>query len=336
MDVIAAHDNYFSNVIASMGTSITDKHVSILKKITNNIVLALDADIAGEEAALRGIIFENSLGAEVKVTVLPQGKDPDEVIRESKESWQKLIDDAIPVMDYTFSRVTAELDLNTARDKSLAVEKLEPIISQMKDLIRESHYFQKLARLADINPNQLQIIFKNKAVERNHSKSFAKENTIAAAPSHNLLTSNPPEEYCLVLLLQHPELKTLSSSIMPEYFENSENREIFNAYLSTENISSIKETLDDFIREHLDGLVAKCLPPDRIEEKFSDCVLRLREEFLRRLERKREAVFASEALSGGSGAELNKLEEQGTEGSSQLRDIFIQRSRGSQKQRRNG
>jgi hypothetical protein len=62
----------------------------------------------------------------------------------------------------------------------------------------------------------------------------------------------------------------------------------------------------------------------------------LREEFLRRLERKREAVFASEAASGGSGAELNKLEEQGTEVSSQLRDIFIQRSRGSQKQRRNG
>ncbi len=280
MDVIAAHDNGFGNVIASMGTAIADRQVSNLKKLSKNIVLALDADTAGEEAALRGIIFENSLGAEVKVAILPKGRDPDDVIRESKDTWQSLINEAIPVMDYTFDRVTAGLDLNTARDKSLAVDRLLPIISQMNDLIRKSHYFQKLARLADITPNQLQMIFKNKAAERNHGKSFNKGNKVAAAPSHNILTSNPREEYYLSLLLQHPELKTLSSSIMPEYFENSENREIFNAYLSTENISSLKETLDDFIREHLDSLVAKSLPDKNLEGRLSDCILLLKKESL--------------------------------------------------------
>lgn len=336
MDVIAAHDNGFNNVIASMGTSITDRQVSILKKLTKNIVLALDADIAGEEAALRGIIFENSLGAEVKVAVLPRDQDPDEVIRESKEIWQKLLDEAIPVMDYTFSRVTAELDLNTARDKSLVVDKLLPLITQINDLVRQAHYLQKLARLVNISENRLEMVIESNRINRSQPRSRAKDKPVATANTQQLFLSNPREEYCLALLLQHPELKSLSSNIMPEYFENSENREIFNAYQLNEGIHAIKDKLDNTIWEHLENLMAKILLPDNVRERLSDCVLRLREEFLRRLERKREAVFASEAASGGSGAELNKLEEQGTEVSSQLRDIFIQRSGGSQKQRRNG
>ena len=335
MDVIAAHDNGFGNVIASMGTSITDKQVSNLKKLTKNIVLALDADTAGEEAALRSIIFEKNLSAEVKVAILPKGKDPDEVIRESKDTWQRLINEVIPVMDYTFNRVTAGLDLNTARDKSLVVDKLLPLITQINDLVRQAHYLQKLARLVNISENRLEMVIEGNRINRSQSRFRVKEKTVTTTGSQHPFLSNPREEYCLALLLNHPELKYLSNNILPEYFENSENREIFNTYLLAESIPSIKDKLDDFIWEHLDNLKARNLLPDRVEERLSDCISRLREEYLRRLERKREAVFASEAASGGSVAELNKLKEQGTEVSSQLRDIFIQRSRGGQKQRRN-
>ncbi|GAI77420.1 unnamed protein product, partial [marine sediment metagenome] len=334
IDVIAAHENGFGNVIASMGTSITDKQISILRKLTKNIILSLDADAAGEEAALRCIGYENSLGAEVKVAILPQGKDPDEVIRKSREAWRSLLDEAIPIIDYTFNRVTSELDLNTARDKSLAVDRLLPIITQVKDLVRQAHYLQKLARLVNISEHRLEMV-----IERNkmsQARLRATEKPGAIIDTGKSLLVNPREEYCLALLLQHPELKHLSGNLLPEYFENSENREIFNTYQQTESTSSIKDNLDNTILEHLDNLIKRSLLPNNIEKRLSDCILRLREEFLRRLERKREVVFASEAASSGSGAELNKLEEQGTEGSAQLRDIFIQRSRGGQKQRRNG
>lgn len=337
MDVIAAHGNGFNNVIASMGTSITDRQVSSLKKLARNIniVLALDADTAGEEAALRSIVFERGLVTEVKVAILPKGKDPDDVIRESKDTWQRLINEAIPVMDYTFNRVTEGLDLNTARDKSLAVDKLLPLITQINDLVRQAHYLQKLAHLVNISENRLEMVIEGNRVKRNRPRFKAKDEPITTASTQNPFLSNPREEYCLALLLNHPELKYLSNSILPEYFENSENREIFNTYLLAESIPSIKDKLDDFIWEHLDNLKARNLLPDNVEERFSDCISRLREEYLRRLERKREALFASEAASGRPGAELLKLEEQGTEGSSQLGDIFVQRSRGGQKQRRN-
>jgi len=81
MDVMMAHQNGFQNVIASMGTSLTEKQVSTLKKLTKNMMLALDADAAGEEATLRAVGYENTLGAEVRVCILPTGKDPDDVRR---------------------------------------------------------------------------------------------------------------------------------------------------------------------------------------------------------------------------------------------------------------
>ena len=335
MDVIAAHDGGFTNAIASMGTSITEKQVLVLKRLSKNIILALDADTAGEEAAMRGIVFENSLGAEVKVAVLPAGKDPDDVIHQSGDTWRQLTGEAIPIMDYVFEHITSGLDLTTAHDKSLAVEKLEPIISQMKDLVRQSHYFQKLAMVVGVEPNQLQLVFKNKAAERNRSKPFAGEKKTAEIPSRKIFAPNPREEYCLSMLLKHPELKHLSGNIMPEYFSGSENREIFNAYRRSDDISSLKDGLDNMIREHFDSLMAKDLLDNRKEERLADCILMLKEEYLRRLERKREAVLSSEAAAKGSGSELGTLEEQGTDVSSQLRDIFMQRAKGSHKQRRN-
>ncbi|UCG54170.1 MAG: DNA primase [Dehalococcoidia bacterium] len=335
MDVIAAHDNGFANVIASMGTSITEKQVKVLKKLTKNIILALDADTAGEEAVLRGIFFENNLGSEVKVALLPSGRDPDEVIRESKGSWQKLIIEAIPVMDYTFSHITAGLDLNTAQGKSLAVDKLLPLITQISNLVRQAHYMQKLARLVNISQNRLEMVIESNRINRSKSRLMIKGETSAATVDSEPFLSNQREEYCLELLLQHPELKAASSSIMPDYFESSENREIFNAYQLTENISSIKDKLDDSIWEHIDRLITKKLTSDKLEERLADCIQLLKRDYFRNLERKKEVILSSEAAIGGSSAELKKLKEQGIESSFQLRDIDIQRSRGGQQQRRN-
>jgi len=141
------------------------------------------------------------------------------------------------------------------------------------------------------------------------------------------LLSKPREEYCLALLLQHPELKARCQELSPEYFESSETREIFLAYKQAEDVQSIKEQLDTAIWEHFDSLISRSLPSSQIEQKFGDCVLNLRTDFLRSLETKKEMVLAQEAELG-SAAELAKLEEQGIDVSVQLRKLFDQRSQG--------
>ncbi len=322
LDVITAHQNGFSNVVASMGTSVTEKQVNTLKRLTRNVALALDADAAGEEAMLRCVDYENTLDAEIKVIVLPAGKDPDDVIREEAKTWRNLLEKALPVVDYTFNMVTSRLDLTKAGDKSSARDKLLPIVVEIKDSTRQDHYLTELSKLTGTSYHNLEI-----ALSRMKSSRRAKESKAEAVKrAMQPIRSNPIEEHCLALLLQHPELKGRDGSPSPEYFENSENREIFIAWQQANDLSSLKENLDAAIWEHLDYLTNKSIISDKIEQRYNDIVLNLRKKFLRNLEAKRAEIFASEAESGGAGADLAKLEEEGIEPSVQLREAFTRKS----------
>jgi len=331
MDVITAHQNGFNNVVASMGTSVTEKQVSSLKKLTKNMILALDADAAGEEAMLRGVGYENTIGAEVRVVILPEGKDPDDVIKENAKIWQKLTtEDALPIVDYTFNMVTAKLDLTTARDKSLAADKLLPLIAEIKDNIRRDHYLQKLTKLIGTSYNSVEATLKEYLARRRAQTPRQAATTRVVRP----VVSNPLEEDCLALLLQHPELKGGGEDFSREYFENSENQEIFVAWQEADSLQTLKEKLDESIHEHLDTLINRSLPTNKLEERYADYNRRLKERYFKNLEAKRAEVFASEAESGGTDAELAKLEEEGIEPSVQLREIFTQKGQRRSETRR--
>ncbi len=334
MDTITAHQNGFQNVVASMGTSVTEKQVNAVKKLTRNTALALDADTAGEEAMLRGVAYENILGTEVRIILLPEGKDPDEVIKEDPEVWQQLVAEARPVTDYTFDTVIAKLDLTTARDKSLAVDKLLPIIAEIKDDIRRDHYLTKLGELVGASYHSMEAALSRIRPDRRARETRPEAVARATQP----LLSSPVEEYCLALLLQHPELKANYQSLSLEYFESSQNREIFATCQQVDDWSSLKERLDTAIHEHLDSLMSRSLPATQVDRRWAECTLRLRETFLRRLEARRKEVLALEAQTGGSAAELAKLEEQGIDTSIQLREVHTQKSqmRSGAKGGRNG
>ena len=321
MDVITAHQNGFSNVVASMGTSVTERQVNTLKRITKNITLALDADAAGEEAMLRGVEFENALGAEVKVVILPSGKDPDDVIKEDPAAWPKLLEGALPVVDFTFNMVASGLDLTTAKDKSLAVEKLLPIIAEIKDPIRQAHYLQKLSQLVQVSERSIEAALSRLKIRPKRVPVEPKPEAAYLQP----LLSNPVEEYCLALLLQHPELKVKDEELLPEYFESSQNREIFIARQHSAKIEELRDRLDPATHEQLDALLGRSLSKNRIAQKYVECALRLRERHLRGLAAKIEAVLALEAESGGKAADLAKLKEQGVEVNSQLGEVFAQK-----------
>jgi len=327
MDVLQAHQNGFNNVVASMGTSITEKQVTRLKRLTKNVALALDADAAGEEAMLRCAGYENTLNAEVKVIVLSKGKDPDDVIKEDVQAWQNLVEGALPVVDYTFNMVTAKLDLTTARDKSSAVDKLLPIIAEMKDTVRQAHYLQALARLVKISQRDLEAALGR--IRASRGRRWLKEpKPEAMGKTVRPLFSSLVEENCLTLLLQHPELKTRSETLPPEYFENSENREIFVAWQQVDDLSSLKERLDTTLHEYLDALAAKSIPATTgWGEILNDYIHRLQKEFLQSLATKRAQALSLVTESDSSDSGLAKLQEPAKEISTQLKEVFTQKSK---------
>jgi DNA primase len=325
MDVLIAHQYGFTNVVAAMGTAVTEKQMAIMKRYTKNVIFALDADSAGEEAMAKSAAMENVLGAEIKVMRMPEGKDPDDVIKEDIEAWSKLEAEAQPVMDYVINMSVAGLDLARARDRTLAVDKLGPVIAGMNDAIRRARYLQKLAELVKVQAKQLEIV-----ISRNNPKAKARESTpadteISARISRRMLTS-PVEEYCLALLIQHPELRVKCEAILTDYFEDSSNQVILGALLGGEE-GETEDKLAPEIREKIDQLKARPLPEDSLEQKFTACVLKLREKYLRNREVEKEAVLALEMESGGTTAELTKLREQGIEGSSELKKVFDEKAR---------
>lgn len=339
MDVIIAHQHGYDNVVASMGSALTEKHIGAIKRLTKNLTLALDADAAGDEATLRGVEvaarsldqkvvpvltwqglvrYENTLDAEVKVMVMPRGKDPDDIIKENAPLWQQLVAGALPVVDYTFNAVAAKLDLTKAGDKSRAVEQLLPLIAEMKDAVRRYDYLQKLARLAMVDERTLAALLRRPRPSRGGTGAQASHPTLL------LSSSRPLEEYCLALLLQHPELRDSSGELSPDHFEHSENRELFAAWRHNPDLPSLRAGLDAALGQHLDTLAAKAIPPAsprKLERDLAGCTLRLREQQLRA----KEELLSLEAREVDA-VELDRLREEGTDIGNSLRQVFIERT----------
>ncbi|MGB2813939.1 MAG: DNA primase [Dehalococcoidales bacterium] len=329
VDVITAHQNGFNNVVASMGTSVTEAQVSSLKRLSRNLVLALDADAAGEEAMLRVVSYENILESEIRVAILPQGKDPDDVIKEDADAWRKLLSEATPIVDFTINMLTGKLNLDTARDKSLAVKELLPVIAEIQDKVRQAHYIQKLARLVNVGERTIEAeLSRLKPSIGRQRKPIALSKQETYDYKSPLIRSSRLEEYCIALLLQHPELKEVNKYPASEYFTNSENREILLALQHSNDLSTLKENIDTAIHEHLDSLVKWELPPNNIEQKYDDCILRLEREFWKNMEKRKEEMLASEREEKGPGADLIKLEEEGIEPSLRMKETYIKKSRG--------
>ena len=113
MDVIAAHQHENGNVVASMGTALTERQVNLLRQLTDNLVLAFDPDEAGRTASERGTRVAYELGANIRVLQLPGGQDPDQIIRSSPQEWRSLVTEAKPLR--MIERTTETISQTTAR-----------------------------------------------------------------------------------------------------------------------------------------------------------------------------------------------------------------------------
>jgi DNA primase len=330
MDVLTAHQHGWQNVVGSMGTSLTEKQVEGIKRLTSNITLALDADLAGEEATLRGKAILAYSNIEGRVISLPPGKDPDEVIGEEPPLWEKLVDQAVPIMDFAFQSVISKVDINKARDKSLAVQKLLPSIYEIRDPVQQSHYLKRLARELKIEESAITIALRESKAARKRPQPGKPTDQSRSA---RRFVSGPIEEYCLSIILQYPELRPLAGELSPEHFEYTENREVFVKWQHSSDILSLETKLDTSLLEHLHYLIDKKLPPATRENErtrrrdLANCILRLQEKLSRKLEAEKEATLEIERERGGVTLELAKLEEQGIGSGQKLQEVFVKKGK---------
>lgn len=152
MDCIAVYQAGMHNVVAVSGTALTNDQLKILRRFTNKLMIALDADLAGDAASRRGLDLAWQYEFELKRVVLPAGvKDPDECIRQDIGLWKDALKTAQPIVEYYFQKATRGVDLQTVIGKKASAKIILPIIAQLTDPIEQTHYLQQLGRLLNVD-----------------------------------------------------------------------------------------------------------------------------------------------------------------------------------------
>lgn len=145
LDVVSSFQAGIANVVAIKGSALTEAHVSLLKRFCERLVFALDADVAGDAAARRGIEVAEKAGLDMRVVTLPGGKDPDEAARENPGLLKKAIKDAQPIYDYFLASALKRFDVSTAFGKKKIGEELIPTVAKIENPIVQGHYVRTLA-----------------------------------------------------------------------------------------------------------------------------------------------------------------------------------------------
>jgi DNA primase len=224
LDVIALHQAGYANAVSPMGTALSEDQLRLLKRYTRRIVLALDADAAGDKATLRGLTLareamdrqpdpvfdarglvrhEGRLDAELRVITLPPGKDPDEVVAADPEGWPALVGRAQSVVDYVLDVMTAGHDVADAKAKAEVARTLLPLIEDVADPVEREAYRQKLARRLQVDERALRPGGAQPAGGRRRKPSTLSEAPVLQVPE---ASEARIERFCLGLLLRSPEI----------------------------------------------------------------------------------------------------------------------------------
>jgi DNA primase len=176
LDVIALHQAGFTNTVSPMGTALTEHQLRLLKRLTQRFILALDPDAAGDKATLRGLqlaretldrqtepVFdahgllahETRLQADIRVTTLPEGLDPDDVVRRDPAEWQHILENARPVVIHVMETLATGRNVDDPKTKSEIAGQVLPLINEVPDAIEREAYRQRLARLIKVDERLL-------------------------------------------------------------------------------------------------------------------------------------------------------------------------------------
>ncbi|MDX1614960.1 MAG: DNA primase [Candidatus Promineifilaceae bacterium] len=229
MDVMQAWQAGFHNVVAQMGTSLTEAQLRLAKRYSKRFVLALDADAAGANATLRslevardvldrsdevhfdarGLVrHEGRLQAEIYVVNLPEGKDPDDIIRANPQRWQALVDEAKPVVSYVIDAVMDDLDRDDPKAKTAAAQQILPLINDVAAPLEREHYRQVLARRLGVDERVLRAVAVGRgsrsAPRRPAAPPAAQQVGLVAAMQGNQSGSDLRRENFLRQCLAHP------------------------------------------------------------------------------------------------------------------------------------
>ncbi len=314
LDVIAVHQAGFANVVSPMGTALTEHQLYLIKRYARRIVLALDPDAAGAKATLRGLeiarhtmdrtdelIFdargllghEARLQADIRVTTLPAGMDPDDVVKRDPNEWKQIVDAAKPVVIHVMETLAAGNDLEDPKVKRKVADQVLPLIEDVPDAIERDTYRQRLARLLKLDERTLASVA---PAQRPRSERPGRSNRSKPAPEQqaipqaNIMTAvGLLESFSLGMLMRHPHLlsrvdRNLQMDGLPRLsvmdFQSAENQALFQVILESleqdlaEPLNFVLHGLSLPMMDKADEILARTEKLDPVEDRILEEIMR--------------------------------------------------------------
>jgi DNA primase len=317
LDVIALHQAGYTNVVSPMGTALTEDQLRTLKRLTRRIVLALDPDAAGQKATLRGLelarqamdhttemIFdargllrnEARLEADLRVTMLPEGLDPDEIVLRDPQEWARIIEAARPVVIHVMETLAAGQDLDNPKNKSEIAAQVLPLIEDVPNPIEREAYRQRLARLLRVDERSLVSAGAAARPVRRPSAGKKAAETPAAVVNAPARPEMSLERHCLRLLLRQPEVMYRLDRVLQKaglgrfaiqdfaYADHQMLLAVILQSLEQDDMDAaqyiqekLPDPLHDLVRELLEPFVQGEPTPEQLIEDLIQAVMRLRQ-----------------------------------------------------------
>jgi DNA primase len=230
-----AHQHGYRNVVATLGTAVTERQLRLLARQADDILICMDSDAAGDAASWRAwqvadaslkhgftpVVGPNrrqqrsvpARSARLRVMELPKAKDPDDLIRSDPLSWPRLVNSAMPVIDFVLRRMGERHDLASAAGKAAAADEIGDVLATVADPVEQANRVAEVANRLGIQPEAMWLSIRPKLRASSTPRGQVTREWIAAAMPE-LMEGDTLDEYALALLMrarQHSKVTTDAS-----------------------------------------------------------------------------------------------------------------------------
>ncbi len=214
LDVIASHQAGVKNVVATAGTAMTVYHLKTLKRFTGDVRLCFDQDSAGQKAAERAIDLAAQADVTLQMITIPDGKDPDELVRKDVKLWLNAVNKPQYVIDWLMTRYEAQLDITSAVGKRTFSDVVLKLVKRLPDSVEQDHYVNLLAKKIDVSADSLRKKMQGGDAAAPRLKK-PKVETVQVVPSRERIIV---EQNLLSMALRHPSLRPVLDKLPKDIF----------------------------------------------------------------------------------------------------------------------
>ena len=300
MDVISLHQRGITNVVAALGTALTPQQGWLLRKNTEQVILGFDSDGAGQTAIMRAMEVMQNMGCDIRILQMTGAKDPDEyILKYGSARFQKLLDEAISLIEFKVKILKQNLNLENAGDKIKFLNEIAKLFSKIDNTIEQEIYIEKIADGYNISKEAIfgqvnKLQYANKKDEKVLEK--AKPVIVKREKKENYVSSEVQrrEKTIISMIVNTPEMyNKIKENISVEDFKDEENKEILSKiYEKCEqndvNVNSILNLLDENIQNKLTEIMTEDYGITDSNKAFEDIKLKYQRE---KLEKRRDELL---------------------------------------------